>query len=1780
LSKLSEILADRPVNQSDLSRILSLLLTTELGYAESVGPLFHLIGSSFALMVMPIIAGLEVVSTNNDWRTRAVCTSAITQLILENQAKITKEDRFITMWNLYFALTSIQSVSQTFPDRIVVLMNLKKLAPLFRLENEEFCSEVVSTLLRLSSKTVMEIQTIKDILTLIFEGAMEKTVESKRKPTDTYFGVFIELISSQDENAFDLLSWALEQFFTIENKRTKGKAFKTSLSQLPTSDTEVVTHDGLQDFSFLLSNHFRAPNPLIRYAAALTLHAIVNLCPSFPSMSAHIWPFIVSGVLDSDHATSAVYVSIIEALKLPDIQAIKSFIKSFIRRGALDLSYDEIYVQERPVPDQSNISTFLDMLVKGAPPIHISVLHKMAHSLEFIPPKQKVLQLEQIRVWGMKSKNLDTYLMKMLVPFCTSHDDKVQLTAIRVVDQLLPGYQQATPADVAFLWKYVGSLLNINLDSKIITAAIKLLHSFPLGPLTGPLREELVTKLFFIIFHKIPNVRMAVYDYFFKTCEFWKSNGLLHHILGVLFVSLGDSEIKNVKELVDMLTTMGGAFFGPLSTQLGKLRDAQHLTSLGMMKLYDQLITALAVAKLEMKSLVETFSIPYRVDSFWQYFMHKVPENQLVRPEEYDYTRNYVHNPIFSALLFTKFSVPPPPLGDGTRRDQVPTTPMGKRRFLCGLMQTLFPSCGSWEPAVRRTACVAVVSCCFKGFNAQADMLKALLEYVSQLFLTSKYGSYQMAALEIFGTIVRLKVPGVAEAIFNQYYDICLEFLHNTHSPMIATSVMRLIEIFLLVFPKGMNPRLTEIRDVTRNLLVHKDSDVRGQATKVFPLVFKAAEGHLTVEFDEYLKNEINLLQNLDSPEAKADPMIAQLTPNLVEDILVLDILSLGLLSGLPQGTFPNAQFLIPFLVKNNPACRYNALSAIFTMISGMNPADAATMVWITLPLYVDPNYQIRLLWSRFIRNIPNMINSRCSALMSHPDDAVTLPSEAWEDVLAEQSTLMVNSKCLADLGFEIDQLVSLNVNELPVEDDGFHLPTISEKLMSRIRELVQTMAGPLPISAQHLVKYHFQMFVDSTLHSPAAMLLLSEFGCLHDDSFNDTTQVLLTNLTLDLDAFTWPIIEASILGIGNVLLNSRPMLKQIIEELTLNSGLSEGELSALVYLFEKLNNLSSAAITDLMERAKTIVTNSRHTVDKRLLAARLASDCALRLEPDSIRSVLDSLQTFLETINHNQNDTKEKIFKIAGKLLTVGGDKHLLFRSMAIQSKKNWTSKQPEVRLQALSIFRIYAKILSREEFIGSLFRFLADSDPAIREAARNMIIEDNLLDFAMAELDKIRPEIGKRDELLTSCKLPCMDTVGILINHRTIQDGTSHDNTAFADPFNIQFYRSDRRRKFSDLYGINESTFAKATELLTLGVRKKIQVLVMGLSLEEQALYFSESKLHALRPMQILQVLIPFVPVVAEGIVNELLVNLEDTINSKNDGDEESKDVEYMAHKLDVLSNLILAHGIKSDNVPKWLGRLRKFIETCCSTSNKLRESLYHELEHSFYFCSQYADIPLLSEEQINDIQELRDLAQEAILDIVKSGKTEKMTLIENRNDQWDGAVDSESDYLRRLTILSLHVLSGLGIYFTLTKEVPEDKLIEALEFLVPLMDEEHRGMRLVVIDCFVYMISLLDKFNQKEKLYNFVRSTFQQLLQKVETNYNQLYRRKADYASLLAQVSVHFSDREMHAQLLKLLLKMWRDADSEVRQVSINMIQVILTNVASRRNWSRLCFGSFPN
>jgi hypothetical protein len=56
-----------------------------------------------------------------------------------------------------------------------------------------------------------------------------------------------------------------------------------------------------------------------------------------------------------------------------------------------------------------------------------------------------------------------------------------------------------------------------------------------------------------------------------------------------------------------------------------------------------------------------------------------------------------------------------------------------------------------------------------------------------------------------------------------------------------------------------------------------------------------------------------------------------------------------------------------------------------------MDSVEASTVIWIMLPLYADLNYNVRLEWSKFRRNIPNITQLCCNIITPYSDDDTVL---------------------------------------------------------------------------------------------------------------------------------------------------------------------------------------------------------------------------------------------------------------------------------------------------------------------------------------------------------------------------------------------------------------------------------------------------------------------------------------------------------------------------------------------------------------------------------------------------------------------------------------------------------------------------------------------------------------------------------------------------------------------------------------------------------------------
>ncbi|KAJ3090469.1 hypothetical protein HK102_003650 [Quaeritorhiza haematococci] len=1397
------------------------------------------------------------------------------------------------------------------------------------------------------------------------------------------------------------------------------------------------------------------------------------------------------------------------------------------------------------------VGDVLDVCVKWSPPLTPKLLHKMANALEYLGKSSKMRQLELIRVWASRNDKFDTFLMQSLVPMLQTPDEEMQMAVIRVIHALMPGFRSATAsaADIAFAWEYFCLLLDSKVKPTVLEAVLQLLKAFPLDKLSDDMREEFLNTLFRLTFHPQSFVRSAVYDVIGTSCcEMWRSGGmgssasaagttsglltiaeggpvasgaagggavlsgnkLYYTALAILLLALGDQDSSCVKRVFDHLSKQLRDAPDFL-TQLEALRDAMDAKS------------------------------PELVDVFWQFFLADVPDNHLVRPDEYNYSRNFIHAPFWVALLMTKLKVPPPvvSLSDNVGRDVMPTTPAGKRRFICGYMLCLLPTCGMPDPSMRSAACVAAVRCCVQQNTVNAGMLRGLLEYVSHQMLAHKHWSFQISSLDVLRYILRLKFPGVSQCILVQYIDMVIDAAFNNPASIIKLGALELMETMMLVFPSGINSKLQEIRDTLRSMIVDKDMDIVERASQIYPTVFRCVSVNRVKDFLAYLKSEIAVISKA-GLEAIADPLVANLSQGESEHVLQLSLLAMGAMRE-RSVALEIVQTALPFLKNRNPLLRLAALQCILMQITNLENIDAQKTLWIVLPLYADPNPHIRLEFVRYLKQVPHVFESRLKVLPQHPDDDYVLPTLTWEEILLDSTIINANVKNAADLVYpsirELDAtMTGSNLKILPVEDDGFHLPTISTKLMSRIKFLAKKITGVIPEHWMNETIYFLQDLQKSSHMQGPAILVLSEFCCFHESTLDETTEILVNNLSQEFNSENTTIIEASMVGLRNISEYSPNAFKLILNKIMNLAFTNEGDLMALFYLSDSIKEVCPTRAPDIIRKYISIVSSQRNTIKKRLYAIYLTVELSIIAGPAEMAKVLDAIQAFFDQVT--EEEIKVKVYGSLGRILEHLGPKHPMFRSLITTARKEIQNKDPRIRIQSIAIFRIFMKYMAPEEAMWFCFLYLADSNREVRKQAKEMMVLEGLLDFAIGGLKAHRsPNNPRRTAILETCKLPSIQQLGVTINTNATEES-------------IMSSLEDR------------STTIKVASPETIN---KYQWL---LNMDTITILHECMKKH---------------PHIATEVVEEVFATIEAALRSRatatteGDATETAEDmgIEAEIHFIDVLSALLFAYeGVDTTDQgqsqqgppsPSYVDRLRSFITSCINHAHATRENLYEDLENSFFFFNDYIDVPIVSDEQFQALEAFKAASQEATLEVVKSGKTEKLMSLEDKRNELNDMIDAKSVQLRRLTIMALHGTSGYGLCHALSTTFPEAALISGFQFLVEMLENEHRGIRIAAVEAVITMIKLQleaapAQSQQQISLVNKIQLVTETYISRLIQDRATLYRKKADMINMMAQLLPFIKNRRLTIRTLHLLVDFWKDQDSEVRITAVKMIQLL--------------------
>ncbi|KAJ3064614.1 hypothetical protein HDU98_011984, partial [Podochytrium sp. JEL0797] len=1355
------------------------LMMTERDYHTSIHELFHLVGSSFTAMAIPLVAGLEAFFMCLDASVRGICISALTRIVFENDRVFLEEDHLAAIWNLYFSLGSIAMISRVFPDRIVIIKGLGLLAPIYASVDSSLTYGIIGTLMHLENKTVLETEEIKTTLKQLFQRIPELDKKFPTQDIHAYgigYNFFLNLLTPHNEFAYDLLPWALQHYTSVayQSKQSQQQQQRqpstststpttttptpptsilksTNLSPLPSpSSTESITtildtFDPLDEFIKSLSNHFRASPALIRFGASAALHSALTMYPSLMRNNPGLMVFVLTGVLDTDHLSAFLYMAVLELVcaknanpagggvvagALPPaggaaagvvfetaIAKVRELIVRLQRQAEEDVvSYDMLYFNVDRAPGglarggmrnsvvvtaavkPVEIRDVLDAAGVLAPPIAPKLLHKLMNTFEYLPKRLKMKQLELVWLWGSKSEKFDTQLMQALFPLLNGSDEDIQLATARVLKALIPRFQTAHPADINYAWSHLHNLMKPGTGATLLCSIMVLIRDFPLDRLSDESKEELLDTLLQVIFHPDPQVRYLAYDIIGSSGEFWRASSLWGNALGIMFLALGDQNVECARKICDHILKQIEKVPGikELMVPLGFVKDSFGGPPAKTIKAFDDLANSILKDRPKLQELIDALMMESTVDTFWFFYLEGVTDSQLVKPDEYDYTKNFIHSPFWISILLSKLSMTPPPLttNENDRRDLMPTTPANRRRFLCGFMLCLLPTCGMPDPILRHAACVAIVFCCFRQNMGISAILRGLMEFVSMQMLNHKQWAFQLSGLDILKLVVRVKLQGLSPAILLQYLDMALDVAFNSPSHIVKVGALELLETFLLVFPSGVTTKLSEIRDVVRSLLTDEEFEVCRAASRIYPLVFRCVSTNNAHDFYEYLVSEIQLIKK-GGPELSSDPMLASLSKDECQRVVIQSIHSLGSLAA-PSLAYTIIHDLLKFLPSEDHAIRYASFVSISNQVHHLDTIERASILWVLLPLYADPCKAIRVAFAKFLKKMPSRLDMLLKLILPHTDDSFIMNNATWEELLLDGIAMHANMKVLGDIIVDLGSVSVVNsdlTDQLPIEDDGFNLPRISHRLMVRLKEIAKMNTTILPSINISQVMYHLLEMQASKHAKGYALLVLSEFCCAYEVILGDTIDVLVSSLSHDISAEQTHLIQAAALGLKNISEFSPPAFKQMLTKVTAANLPNEGELFNLFYRIDAIRDFSANKAPELLRKYTPIITSHRYSLTKRLYAIYLSVELSLMVGQDEIMRILDALQTFIE--NTNDDNVIEHIHASISKLLGVVGPKHTIFRTMLGTCRKYIKSKDPQLRSKALQIFQIFIKYL-----------------------------------------------------------------------------------------------------------------------------------------------------------------------------------------------------------------------------------------------------------------------------------------------------------------------------------------------------------------------------------------------------------------------------------------------------------------------------------------------------
>ncbi|KXS12168.1 ARM repeat-containing protein [Gonapodya prolifera JEL478] len=1761
------------------------------GFQDAVHKLFGFVAPSLSSMAVSLVAALECFYSHSDQSVRSVCVAALTELIFQNQRNFVEEDRLVAVWNLYFSLNGIDGNGLRQPvDRIVNIFALGLLSPLYCRNDIALARNIVMALLKLNFKTDREKSKIKDALVAIFSNLTSSrkniprnsftavsavTSPSAEGPVGPHGGadpfnlydLFLSILNPNEEQAYDLLPWALEAY-------TKALLSLESRS-LPLKENDDISF--LLPFVLSLANHFRAVPALVRYGACVCLHTVSGMWPGLmkhPDLSDWLWGVVITGVLDTDYSTSFLYFEMLETLIKTEFSStteLMDILKNARRESVSKLDYDSRFHtrQKRLVDFLEAIMTRIPKRLSPQRGVQDSTyskwVHRLANSLDYVPGVQKLRILDLIKVWGASASKANKFLFQALAPLLSHDDVEVQCSAIDVMRSLVSTLGDGVESnELEFLWQRAKILATLHTKLELLQKFLDLFVKLLVNKLLPETRKDMLNVLFSLVFHSEETIRNQVYDLLGGVgFSFWKASGMMNTSLGILVLCLGDIVAIAAKYLLTHLSnvTTTKTFNGVLNA----LASATiSYTSNDLVRYFDELGNSFFTERSECRNLVDAIIDPNLGDAFWRFWMGDVQDNQLAHPDEYNFSKIFIHAPFWVPILFTKLGVPPLPLSgndDGRSRETIPSSIASKRRWHMSYVSCVLPCTGIPDPMVRRSACAVVIRCCFRYTTLRPAILRSLLHYIQAQMVVHKQWTYQLSALDLLKSLIRLKMPIISSAVLTFYLDLALDLAANSPVASVKLGALEFVESSILVFPRAMEQRLNQTRDIVRVMLVDANPSIAQGAFRVFPLIFSSVrDAAMASEFLEYLRGEVRSV-TVGAAERAGDPLVAKLNVGGRTRVLRASILSIGALAHKSTGS-ASAQELLLFLKHTDPILRMAAVQSLWALVPQIDEIEASVVQWTLLALYADPCLGVRLAFTLRLRKIPSPQEALKKIVTPHNEDAPGLATEAkWEDLLKDDAEIKGTYKEMTEIGADLENLLIHPTGPLQLlpEDDGFNLPEVSEKLMQRIKILSRTLANNVPPVRESEVIYFLQDLQKNPLLRAPSVLVLSEFCCQHESSQLQIIEVIVNQLGTDILPDNRVFIEACLVGVRNISEFMPSLFKQVVEKLMSSSVPSEGELVALLYTFDFLRDVYPGKSKEIVSRCNRVIVSGRYSQRKRLYAVYLAAEASLITGGDDLVQTLDSVQTFIGQAD--DEETRKKIFSCLGRVMSHQGAKHSVFKQLLTSAKRDTKARSENARLRSMNVFRLFIKYLNPEEAVWFALMFMIDNETNVCTVAGKISLYCKYL----ASNDLFMKAPAVLGQFPSTMMLNDFRKKGETVRRNCAADlqtsrwpDSSIDKIVSVplddqDNLNAIYFASDRRLKFSKVFGVSKTLSSTLNVKPITSLLHFIEERLAKIEDHPPEVVAARESLYLLDITSLVKefvkrytsVSIEIADTMMQEIMNcdsvkSLLVELIEGLVAKDGtGSTQSEEVlntelDFIVRQIQMLSNILFVmDGMKDISSLSTISMLTGFGKACPTNAEITRGDLYASLENSFFFFNEHAEIPIVTEEH----------------QVHRSTICQKQLL-----------VSPQTERLRRFTTVALQATLAFGLYHAVSPRVTDADLVHGFTFLMSLLDNPHRGIRASAVDCLSMIVErqLVKMDSSPAHLLSVMSDTLENMLSKFDQEDSELDRKKSDIVFLIAHFCPYTTSKDVRLKVISLLVNLWRDPDSEVRATSIDAIE----------------------